>query len=69
MKVKFWKDMLEHDFDSTHSQYGRMDVNKIMHVQNKLRNWLKRNMPMFKKESLLPNIQLFMAEILKEDVA
>ena len=31
MNVEFWKDNLEQDFDSTHSQYGVKDFNKSMH--------------------------------------
>ena len=76
MNVEFWKDMFEHDFDSTHSQYGIMDINKKMHGfgdQEKL-STREQTMKLVEekyaneKESLLPDIQLFMAENLKEDI-
>ena len=53
LNVEFWKGILEHDFDSTHSQYSIMNTNKKhacmvivtkrnSALENKLWNWLKR---------------------------
>ena len=75
MNVEFWKDILEHDFDSTHSQYGIMDVNENIHgcwdqerlsAREQIMKLVEEKYAK-KKESLLPDIQLFMAENLKED--
>ena len=76
MNVEFLKDMFEHNFDSTHSQYGIMHINKHMHGicdQEKL-NAREQTMKLVeekyakKKESFLPDIQFFMAKNLKKDI-